>query len=49
MGRQYTKDLEKIGIVGVDLIQLAQDRVQWRVLVKWVIKFWFHQGQKFLE
>jgi transposase len=35
-------DLREIGIDGVNWIQLAQDRVQWRVCVNTVMAFGFH-------
>jgi hypothetical protein len=33
-------DLREIGINGVNWIQLAQDRVQWRAFVKTVVNLW---------
>jgi hypothetical protein len=33
-------DLKEIGWGGMDWIDLAQDRQQWRALVKMVINFW---------
>jgi hypothetical protein len=33
-------DLREIGCGGMDWIDLAQDRDQWRVLVNTVMKFW---------
>jgi hypothetical protein len=35
--------LEQIGSCDMDWISLAQDSVQWRVLVNTVIKFWVAQ------
>jgi hypothetical protein len=34
-------DLREIGCGGVDWIDLAQDRDQWRALVNTVMNFWF--------
>jgi hypothetical protein len=34
-----TMDLREIGWVGVDLIDMAQDRDQWRALVNTVLNF----------
>jgi hypothetical protein len=33
-------DIREIGWDGMDWIDLAQDRVQWRALVRAVINFW---------
>jgi hypothetical protein len=33
-------ELREIGLDGMDWIQLAQDRDQWRVLVNTVINLW---------
>jgi hypothetical protein len=33
-------DLREIGIDGVNWIQLAQDRVQWRAFVNTVMNLW---------
>jgi hypothetical protein len=35
--------LREIGWNGVDWIDMAQDRDQWRALVNMVLKFWFHK------
>jgi hypothetical protein len=35
-----TLDLKEIGIDGVNWIQLAQDRVQWRAFVNTVMNLW---------
>jgi hypothetical protein len=37
MGGQYENDLRERGWDGVDCIDMAQDRVQWRVLVNTVL------------
>jgi hypothetical protein len=34
-------DLTEIGLEGVDWNRLAQDRDQWRAVVKTVMNFWF--------
>jgi hypothetical protein len=36
-------DLRKMGIDGMNWIQLAQDRVQWRALVNTVMNLRFHK------
>jgi hypothetical protein len=35
----------KIGCEHADCVDLAQDRVQWRALVKTVTTFWFHKSR----
>jgi hypothetical protein len=42
-------DLREIGWVGMDLINLVQDRDQWRALVNTVIKLGFHKRWKVSE
>jgi hypothetical protein len=37
MGGQYQKDLREIEWDGVDWIDMAEDRVQWRALVNKVL------------
>jgi hypothetical protein len=41
-------DLTETGIDGANWIRLAQDRVQWRVLVNTVMNLWFPQRKDFL-
>jgi hypothetical protein len=36
-------DLREIGWESADWMHLAQDRDQWRTLVKTIMKFWFHK------
>jgi hypothetical protein len=43
-------DLREIGWDGIDLIDLAQDRDQWRALVNTVVNLWVPQNAgKFLS
>jgi hypothetical protein len=42
-------DLKEIMCDGVDLIQVAQDRVQWRAFVNMEINLEFHKVGEFID
>jgi len=43
--QRHKKNLQEVGMGGMDWTELAQDRDRWRVLVNAVMKLRFHKVQ----